>query len=316
MRIAVVGAGGVGGLLTGLLARAGAEVVLVARGAALAAVREGGLTVDTPDGAFTARPAAASDDPAALGPCDATLVAVKTWQVAPLAGSLAPLLSGGGIAVPLQNGVEAAGRLASSLPPAQVAGGLCFLYAWSEAPGRIRHAGAPPRVTMGSRPGAPLDVALAPLAAALGAAGIRTEVVADVEAAAWEKLLFIGPLGLLGAVSRAPAGPLRALPATRSLLEGLMAEVAAVARARGVAVASDVVARTLAKVDGVPAGATASMQRDLAAGRPSELRDQAGAVLRLAAEAGVPAPLHQALVAALLPLEAAARGEQPGFERC
>ena len=315
MRIAVVGAGGVGGLLAGLLARAGAEVVLLARGAALAAVQGRGLELATPDGTFTARPAAAAEDAAALGPCDATLVAVKAWQVAALAPSLAPLLGGGGIVVPLQNGVEAAARLAAALPPERVAGGLCFLYAWIEAPGVVRHAGAPPRVTLGSRPGAPLDHELGRLAAALSAAGVAAEVVADVEAAAWEKLLFIGPLGLLGAVSRAPAGPLRAQGEPRALLEALMVEVAEVARARGVGLARDVVARTLARVDGVPADATASMQRDLATGRPSELHDQPGAVVRLARAAGVPVPLHEAFLAALLPLERAARGDQLAFVR-
>ena len=315
MRIAVVGAGGVGGLLAGLLARAGAEVVLLARGAALAAVQGRGLELATPDGTFTARPAAAAEDAAALGPCDATLVAVKAWQVAALAPSLAPLLGGGGIVVPLQNGVEAAARLAAALPPERVAGGLCFLYAWAEAPGRIRHTGAPPRVTLGSRPGAPLDHRLGRLAVVLGSAGIQAGVVADVEAAAWEKLLFIGPLGLLGAVSRAPAGPLRSQGEPRALLGALMAEVAAVAGARGVGLGPDVVARTLAKVDAVPAEATASMQRDLASGRPSELYDQAGAVVRLAHEVAVPVPLHEAFWTALLPLERAARGDQVGFER-
>jgi 2-dehydropantoate 2-reductase len=316
MRIAVVGAGGVGGLLAGLLARAGRdEVVLLARGEAAAAVAARGLSVRTPAGDFTARPALVTGDPAAAGPCDAVLVAVKSWQVGPLAPSLRPLLAGGGVVVPLQNGVEAAERLAASLPPAQVAGGLCFLYAWATGPGAVEHAGAPPRVTVGERPGAPTGPRLAALAAALSAAGVEAEVAADVEAAAWEKLLFIGPLGAVGAVSRAPAGPIRGTPETRALLAGLMEEVAAAARARGVRLPDGVVARTLEKVDRVPADATASMQRDLAAGRPSELEDQAGAVVRLARQAGVEVPLHRALVAALLPQERAARGQAPGFQR-
>ncbi len=316
MRIAVVGVGGVGGLLAGLLGRAGRdEVVLVARGEALAAVRARGLEVEVPGGTFMSRPALAVEDPAEAGPCDAVLVAVKAWQVAGLAPRLAPLLTGGGVVVPLQNGVEAADRLAAALPPAQVAGGVIWVYAWSEGPGRVKQIGAAPRLVMGERPGAPLGARLEVLAAALAAAGVKAELAPDVAAAAWEKALLIGTLGLVGAVTRAPAGAIRDTPETRALLAGLMAEVAAVARARGVALAGDVVARTLAFVDGVPADATASMQRDLAAGRPSELDDQPGAIVRAARAAGVAAPLHEALVAALLPQERAARGLTPGFTR-
>lgn len=316
MRIAVVGAGGVGRLLAGLLARCGRdEVVLVARGAALAAARGQGLTVDAPGGAFTARPALAVEDPAEAGPCDAVLVAVKAWQVAALAPRLAPLLAGGGVAVPLQNGVEAADRLAGGLPPGQVAGGVIWVYAWAEGAAGVRQLGAAPRLVMGGRPGAPLGPRLEPLAAALREAGVRAEVTADVAAATWEKALLIGTLGLMGAVTRAPAGAIRATPEARALLRGLMAEVEAVARVRGVALPADVVERTMAFVDGVPADATASMQRDLSAGRPSELDDQPGAVVRAARAAGLAAPLHEALVAALLPQERAARGAAPPFTR-
>jgi 2-dehydropantoate 2-reductase len=316
MRIALVGAGGVGGLLAGLLARAGGhEVVLLARGGALAAIRERGLELDLPGGSFTTRPTLVVEDPARAGPCDAVLVAVKAWQVPELAPRLAPLLAGGGVAVPLQNGVEAADRLAAALPPAQVAGGVIWVYAWTEGPGRIKQIGFPPRLVVGERPGAPTAARLGPLVSALGGAGARAELADDVEAASWEKALLIGTLGPVGALTRAPAGVIRTTPATRALLTGLMEEVVAVGRARGVRLTEDLIQRTLDFVDGVPADATASLQRDLGAGRPSELLDQPGAVLRLGRAAGVPVPLHQALVAALLPQERAARGEIPPFAR-
>ncbi len=315
MRIAIVGAGGVGGLLCGLLARAGnEELVLVARGESGRVIAAEGLTVTSPLGVFTARPRVV-EDPAAAGPCDAVLVAVKTWQVAQLAPSLAPLLAGGGFAVPLQNGVEAAARLAAALPPAQVAGGFCLLFAWAEAPGRIHHNGKRPTVVMGDRPGTSLAARFAPLAAALEGAGIGAELSADVEAGAWEKLLVVEPKGTLGAVTRAPALPMRDTPETRALLASLIAEGAAVARARGVRLAADVVERTLANLDSALPDSTVSMHRDLAAGRPSELFDQTGAIVRLGREAGVAVPLHEAFLAALTPGERAARGEIPDFVR-
>ena len=316
MRIAIVGAGGVGGLLAGLLARAGGhEVVLLARGEALAEARRRGLELELAEGGFTIRPTVVAATPAEAGPCDAVLVAVKAWQVAALAPTLAPLLAGGGVAVPLQNGVEAADRLAAALPPAQVAGGIVWVYAWAEGPARYRQVGAAPRVVVGERPGAPTADRLRPLVAALSAAGVRAELATDVAAAAWEKAVLISSLGAVGAVTRATNGAIRATPATRALLAGLMAEVVAVGRARGVALATDLVERTLAMVEGTPAEATSSMQRDIGAGRPSELLDQQGAIVRLGRAAGVAVPLHEALVAALLPQELLARGELAPFER-
>jgi 2-dehydropantoate 2-reductase len=317
MRIAIVGAGGVGGLLGGLLARAGAEVVLVARGNALEAIRRDGLRVDSPMGTFGARVAAASDDPAALPAADAVLVAVKAWQVAEVAPRLAPLVAPGGVVVPLQNGVEAADQLAAALGPGPVAGGVVKCLAWLDGPGRVKHVGDPPEVIAGergARAGGP-SPRLAALAAALEQAGVKASVAADVERAAWEKFLLVEPWGAVASAARAPIGVLRSLPEARALLLQAMDEVASLARERGVALPPDAAARTAAFIDTLPPEGTVSMQRDLGAGRPSELEDQVGAVVRLARAAGVAAPVHAALHAALLPQEAAARGRIPRFPR-
>jgi 2-dehydropantoate 2-reductase len=140
-------------------------------------------------------------------------------------------------------------------------------------------------------------------------------VVADVERAAWEKYLLIEPWGAVAAAARAPIGVVRTVPESRALLAGAMEELARVGRARGVALAEDAVARTLRLVDGFPFEGTASMQRDLGAGRPSELDDQTGAVIRLAREVSVPVPIHEVLHSALAPQERAARGGIARFDR-
>jgi 2-dehydropantoate 2-reductase len=318
MRIAIVGAGGVGGLLGALLARAGEEVVVVARGAHLAAIRETGLRVDSAaHGAFTQPVALAAEDPAALGPCDAVLVAVKAWQVAEIAPALSPLVAGGGFAVPLENGVEAADTLAAALGEGRVAGGLVSVLAWIDGPGAIRHVGARPRLALGERgpragkPSARVDA----LAAALIRAGVDVSVVDDVVRAAWEKFLLIEPWGAVAAAARAPIGVVRSVPETRAVLLAAMEELAATGRALGVALTPDAVARTLRLLDAVTPEGTASMQRDLGAGRASELRDQTGSVVRLAHAAGVPVPIHELLLGVLLPQEEAARGRLPRFQR-
>ena len=141
MRFIIVGAGGVGGLIGGLLQRSGQQVAFLARGRQLQAMREGGLHVQSPRGTFHLPQVEASDDPAELAPGDVLLVATKGWQVQEVAPRLARLLGPGGVAVPLENGVEAAGHLATALGETRVAGGLCFLLSRIEAPGRIHHVG-------------------------------------------------------------------------------------------------------------------------------------------------------------------------------
>jgi 2-dehydropantoate 2-reductase len=317
MRIAIVGAGGVGGLLGGLLARAGEEIEVVARGEALAAIRRDGLRVESPLGKFAARVAAAAADPTALGAADAVLVAVKAWQVAEVAPRLASLAAPGAPVVPLQNGVEAADRLSRALGEERVAGGTISVLAWLQAPGSVKHVGGAPIVRLGERgaraagPSARLDA----LAAALVRAGVVANVVEDVERATWEKFLLIEPWGAVASASRAPLGVHRAVPELRALHERAMDEVAALARARGVALPADAVARTLEVLDGIAPEATASMQRDLGAGRPSELEDQVGAVIRFGREAGVPVPAHETLYALLVAQERAVRDQIPRFPR-
>ncbi len=317
MRVAIVGAGGVGGLYCGLLARAGTEVAILARGAQLAAIRAHGISVDSPLGSFTVRPTNVSDDPAALGPAEGVLVCVKTWQVAEIAPRLAPLVAAGGVVVPLQNGVEAASQLASALGEERVAGGITHVLAWTSWPGQVKHVGNVPRITMGERgahAGRP-SPRLEALAAAIRGAGVDARLVDDIEGATWEKFLLIEPWGSVSAVARAPLGVVRSVPETRELLERAMREVVEVARARGVRLTENAMETALHWIDTAPAKATASMQRDLGGERPSELREQTGAVVRLGREAGAPVPVHENLYAALLPQELAARGETARFER-
>jgi 2-dehydropantoate 2-reductase len=313
MRIAVIGAGGVGGVFGGLLARAGNEVSFLARGAHLASIRANGLRVHGPWGTFTVSPAAAAvpGELASPGPLDAVIVALKAGQVRELAPALRPLVGPETVVVPLQNGVEAAGILAEALGPGPVAGGFCQVFAWREGPGEVRTTGTPLQITLGERAGGG-SARLERLAEAIRASGAAAAVVDDILTATWEKFLFIDPFGGVGAAARAPLGVLRAEPRTRELLVAAVEEVAAVGRARGARLGADAVSRTIARYDELPPTATASMQRDVAAGRPSELLEQVGAVVRLGEEAGVPVPVHRFLLAALLPQESAARAAGSG----
>jgi len=308
MRIAVFGVGGVGGYFGGRLAQAGDEVVFIARGAQLQALRTQGLRVESVLGDFVVQPVQATDDPRHVGVVDAVLVAVKAWQVPEVAEAMRPLIGPATCAVSLQNGVEAPEQLAAVLGPTHVVGGVCGLVSYIVAPGHIRHAAGEPFVQLGeldSSPSARLDH----LRQAFERAGVRIELATDIQCALWMKFLFITPWSGLGALTRAPIGVWRSLPETRRLSEQAVREVLAVARARGVAVPTDALQNTMAVLDSVPSGATASMQRDVMAGRPSELEAQIGAVVRLGKAVGVATPLHAFIYASLLPLEQRARGQ-------
>lgn len=306
MRIAVVGVGGVGGYFGGRLAMAGEEVALIARGEHLSAIRAHGLRVESIGGDFTAHPAVATDDSSSVGPVDAVLVAVKTWQVTEAAATMRPLLGPGTAVVPLLNGVDAPEQLAAALGSEHVLGGLCRISAQIAGPGLIRHTAIPPSVAFGE-----LDNRASPRAAALLAAfkgaGVKAAIADDIRRAMWEKFLLITTWGI-GALTRAPVGVWRSLPETRALAEAAMREVIAVAAAHGVTLAEALVAQNLAIFDGLPPDGASSMQRDIMVGRPSELEAQNGAVVRLGRAAGVPTPAHSFIYAALLPQEQIARG--------
>jgi len=308
MRIAVFGTGGVGGYFGGRLAQAGEDVIFVARGAHLEAIRRDGLTVQSPEGDFVVHPAVATDDVRTAAPVDAVLLGVKAWQVREAARALRPLLERAGFVVPLQNGVEAADELVAELGAEPVVGGLCKISSYVAGPGRIRHAGVAPRVEFGERDGRRSERVDRLRTAFEKAAGVDVAIPGDINAAIWEKFLFIAPLSGVGAVTRMPAGVLRSVPESRSMLESAMREVFDVGRARGIGLRKDAVARTMSYVDGLPADGTASMQRDILEGRPSELDYQTGAVVRLGRESGVPVPVNDFIYRSLVPGERRARG--------
>lgn len=307
MRVAIFGSGGVGGYFGARLQQAGTEVGFVARGAHLEALRAAGLRLESPLG--DARiPVAASDDPADFGEVDAVLVATKTYQVAAAARQMAPLVGERTLVVPLLNGVEAPSRLEDGLDRGTVAGGLCRIIAYLAEPGTIRHVGAEPYIAFGPIGGCP-DPRYEALATELRRAGVRVEIPSSIETAMWRKFLLVVAWGAVGAVSRAPIGVLLAHEGTRSLLERSLVEIDELAAARGVDLGADATAAALAFYEGLPAAATTSLQRDIADGRPSELDDWSGAVLRLGRAAGVATPVHAYVTATLEPLERRARGE-------
>lgn len=306
-RIAVVGAGGVGGYFAGVLARSGAWVGLLARGNHLSAIRQSGLQVLTPEGEFTVTPARVAADPSSIGAVDAVLVAVKAWQVAEVAERIRPMLRIASRVLPMQNGIEAPAILRTTLGPEIVLDGVCRIVSEVVSPGKIRHVGVQPTVHFGESDGGALSATSIALRDALRAAGITVHAPTDARVALWEKLHFLASLSAVAAAARVTVGEIRHNAASRGLVLQAMREVADVAASAGVPLPDDAVSRSVAMFENMPAESTVSLQRDIAAGRPSELDAIVGVVIRRGRQHGVSTPTMETLLAALLPQEERAR---------
>ncbi len=306
MRIGIAGSGGVGGTLGGYLARCGAEVALLARGAHRDALRTRGLHFEGSLDEFYVHDFAVSERGSELGECEVVFVAVKTFQLSECLPELRAMVGERTTVVPLLNGITAADRLAAELGEERVAGGIIYVNSWVDSPGVIKQLGPLVRLVMGERGGG-ISPRLTAINELLCSAGLTGELEPAILERSWEKYLGFEPMAVVGALSRSPIGAFRAEPATRALLIALMDEVAAIGRARGVALPGDAVARRLALIDGLAAGATISLQRDLMSGRPSELMEQSAELLELARSLGVATPVHDRLVPLLVLQEHRAR---------
>ena len=303
MRVAVVGAGGVGGYFGGRQAAAGVDTTFVVRGATREALRNGPLCVESIKGDFEVR---VSTEPA--GSYDAILLTVKAWQIPEAVQSVKPLIGPGTVVVPLENGVDAADVLLPLTGREHVAAGLCAIVSFVVAPGHIRHAAFDPIVMFGELDNRPSE-RLGRLRDAFIVAGVNAEIPPDIHRSLWTKFLFIATLSGIGALTRVPVGLWRSVPEVREIADRSLREVLAVATARGIDLGDDAIEKTWQRYDALAAESTASLQRDVMEGRPSELEAQLGAIVRLGREAGVPTPVTEVLYGCLLPQERRARGQ-------
>ena len=307
MNIAIYGAGGLGGFYGARLACAGNDVAFIARGAHLAAIRERGLEVRSPLGDMRLPKPVATDDPADIGPVDLVLVAVKTWQIPDVGAAMGPLLGDRTMVLPFLNGVEASDELAAVIGPAPVLGGLSKVFSKVESPGVIHHFTGNVFVAFGELDGSESE-RVRSLLEVFSAAGIDAEAPPAIRVELWKKLLLVSSWAGLGALARSPMGVMRDDPGTRALIERSMGEGLAVARATGHDIERAYRDEMWAFYRGMPAGATASMQRDIMDGRPSELDAWNGAICRFGAGAGVETPVHSFTYHTLAPMERRARG--------
>jgi 2-dehydropantoate 2-reductase len=302
VKIAIMGIGGVGGYYGGLLAKAGHEVTFIARGKHLEAIRQNGLEVKSVFGDFNVRPALATDDPALAGHVDMVIFSTKTYHTDEAAAKILPMIGPHTVVIPLQNGVDAAERIGAVVGAGHVIGGATWLSAAIEAPGVIGQYSQFRRIVIGEFDGNITPRAEAALSA-LKSTGAVVELAADISRVLWTKFVFISAISALGAVTRVTIGEYRSVPETRAVLTEALKEVVAVAHAGKVTLESDIIEKTLEFVDATAPGIKPSMQRDMEAGRKSELESMIGIVVRLGEKLGVPTPVMKFSYAALRPGE-------------
>jgi len=304
MKFVLAGAGGVGGYLGAQLAQAGHEIVWLARGRTLAALRESGLLLESPSGEVRLGPQRASDDAAALAaefatsskPADALIVSVKLYDLVGLAPRLAALAGPGTLVLPLQNGVEAHSIVSGALPSATVLKGTLSIKSFVRAPGEVVCKSDFCKIRLGGGTGPQFDA----LVSALNGCKAVTAICSpDIDLDVWSKFVMLSSFSAVSCMARATIGQVLGDASARKLLVDAAREAAAVGRALGVALPEDIAGLVDLHTRDMPKTGRPSMLEDLEAGRPLELEFLSGAVVRLGAKSGVPTPIHAVAYKAL-----------------
>jgi len=299
MRIAVVGAGGVGGYFGGRLAAAGSDVRFLARGAHLDALRTRGLTLHSFRGDLHLPRVTATDDPHAIGPVDIVLFTVKLYDAEAATALLPPLVGPDTAVIPLQNGVDGVEIVSRAVGREHTAGGTVYVAAVISEPGVIRHS-ALDHLIFGE-PDGTRSPRLERLLDACKPAGFEVTLSDNIRIDIWTKFVRLSVFSGMTAVTRCAIGRIVADPDLYAMLKTAVREAMAVARAKGVALPDRVIEDVDRSYQGLPPHMKSSMLEDLERGRRLELPWLSGAVVRIGREVGVPTPTHQFIETVLKP---------------
>lgn len=297
MKIAVVGAGGIGGYFGGMLAHAGADVTFLARGAHLHALQRDGLRLTTSHGDYTIH-VRATDDPTAIGPVDLVLFCVKSQDTEAAAAAIRPLVRDDTAILSLQNGIDNEEKIAAIVGRGIVLGGVARIEATIVEPGVVMQAGRARSIELGAL--RPEDRPVAErVYEELRRGGFPVKLVDDTRFALWDKFYFLASIAGTTALARATIRQIVGWPPTRQLFSDALREAVAVARAEGVDLGPDAVERALRIADSAHETMRTSLERDLSRGRPLEVEALNGMIVRLGERHGVPTPIHRCIYATL-----------------
>jgi 2-dehydropantoate 2-reductase len=299
MRVAVMGAGAVGSYVGSRLGAGGSDVTLIARGAHLAAMRERGLTLVTPEGERSTVDVTATDDPAEVGPVDVVLFLVKSYDTDDAARRLAPLLGPETAVISFQNGIDNEARIAAAIGEQHVLGAAAYILSSIESPGVVRSGRA--RIVVGELEPGPPSARVEQFVTAANAGGIEAHAASDVRKTKWEKYVLLVAFSAVTAATQLTVGDIRGSEAASAMLRAVMAEAWTVGRALGVPLADDLVDRQHALVLAQRDDEAASLRHDLITGHRMELEALQGTLRRLGRETRIPTPWTDAAYAILQP---------------
>lgn len=306
MNIVVFGAGGVGGYFGGKLAQAGFDITFIVRGKQLEAIKTNGLRVKSINSDFVVHPKV-TDDISQIKDPDLIILGVKSWQVTEVANQIKPVLNDNTMVLPLQNGADNADRLRSVLEPENVLAGLCKIVSKVEAPGIIDHFAFEPEIVFGEYDNAKTE-RVQKVKDVFDKAGFKNRISDNIHLDIWKKFLFIATVSGIGSLTRSVFGVMREDEDIRQIMYQTANEIVAVANAKGINLTNNDTEMVLKVVDGLNYDTTASMQRDIMEGRPSELENFNGYIVKMGKQFHVITPVNAFTYHCLLPMEKKARG--------
>jgi 2-dehydropantoate 2-reductase len=307
LKIGIIGTGGVGGYFGGKLAKAGNDVIFLARGEHLKEINKNGLTIRSIQGDFRVDAIRATDTLKDFGIVDIAIIAVKAWQLKDIENELINITGQNTIILPLQNGISAIDELNKQVSPDRFIGGLCRIMSKIEAPAVINHFGVEPTITFGE-----IDKTTSrrceELLKTFTTAGIKATISPDIIAELWKKFIVICVGGLL-AVTKTTYGEVRKINETRQMMIGLLEEIFALSQKLDVKIEPDFVNKSTSLIDSYPYDSTASLTRDVWNGKPSEIEYQNGTVVKLARQQLINTPINEFVYNCILPMEIKARSK-------
>ena len=306
MKILIYGTGGVGGFIGGKLALTQHQITLIARGAHLKAIQEHGLQVQSITGNFTAHPHLVTDDLSKIDTPDLVIFAIKSWQLEQASKDILQYTDDNTLFLPLQNGADNTEKLNKVLPKNQVLSGLCRMISFIKIPGVISNPDIPPSFLFGEQ-----DNTRTPRVTAIlevfKEAGLNANIPENIQVAIWQKFLFITTVSAIGGLTRASIGVMRDNAYIKDLMLKTAQEVYAVAHAKGIALPENTIDKAFAAIARQAPDTTASTQRDLIEGKPSELENFNGFIVKEGKRVGIPTPVNEMIYQLLLPQENIAR---------
>ncbi|MEP0264230.1 2-dehydropantoate 2-reductase [Dokdonia sp.] len=306
MKILIYGTGGVGGFLGGKLAKTSHQVTLIARGAHLKAIQEHGLQVQSITGNFTAHPHLATDDLSKIDVPDLVVFGTKSWQLQEASKEILQYTNDTTLFLSLQNGANNTEKLNNVLPKNQVLSGLCRMISFIKSPGVISNPDIPPTFLFGEQDNTRTPRVEAILQA-FKEADLNANIPENIQIAIWQKFLFITTVSAIGGLTRAPIGAMRDNPYIKDVMLKTAQEVYAVAHAKGILLPESTIDKAFAAITRQASQTTASTQRDIMEGKPSELENFNGFIVKEGKKLGIPTPVNEMIYELLTPQEKIAR---------